>query len=200
MPWDSRNCLAARQSLHHEAVYTWTFILLNFTVPNRYHLCVTAHEIRNMLNLDPHPVEGGFFRRTYTSATNLETPRGTRPQGTAIYYLLEAGVFSEMHLLDSDEMFHFYLGDPVEMLQLYPDGSSAVLTLGQDLTAGQHVQVLVPVGVWQGMRLIGDGKVALLGCTVVPGFNYADYHNASFAELAAKWPEQRERISLLTRS
>ena len=97
-------------------------------------------------------------------------------------------------------MFHFYLGDPVEMLQLYADGSSALFTLGPDLKAGQHVQLLVPAGVWQGMRLIGSGEMALLGCTVVPGFNYADYHNASFAELAAKWPAQAERIRALTRS
>jgi predicted cupin superfamily sugar epimerase len=161
---------------------------------------VTADEIKKLLNLDPHPVEGGHFRRTFTSAANLDLPRGSRPQGTAIYYLLEAGSYSEMHVLDSDEMFHFYLGDPLEMLLLYPDGGSAIFVLGQDLKAGQQVQVLVPAGVWQGMRLIGDGKMALVGCTVVPGFNYADYHNASFAELSAKWPEQEERIRTLTRS
>ena len=161
---------------------------------------MTADQIKKLLNLNPHPVEGGYFRRTFTSAGNLETSRGPRPQGTAIYYLLEAGVFSEMHVLDSDEIFHFYLGDPVEMLQLFHDGSSAVLTLGQDLIAGQQVQVLVPAGVWQGMRLIGNGELALLGCSVVPGFNYADYHNASHADLAAKWPEQSDRIRALTRS
>ncbi|MGA8087387.1 MAG: cupin domain-containing protein [Terracidiphilus sp.] len=161
---------------------------------------MTADQIKTLLNLAPHPVEGGYFRRTFTSAANVELPRGTRPQGTAIYYLLEAGTFSEMHVLDSDEMFHFYLGDPVEMLQLYPDGRSALFTLGSDMEAGQHVQVLVPAGVWQGMRLIGNGKWALLGCTVVPGFNYADYHNASYAELAEKWPSEKERIKALTRS
>lgn len=161
---------------------------------------MTADEIKRLLNLDPHPVEGGFFRRTFTSSTNVDLPRGIRPQGSAIYYLIEAGTFSEMHVLDSDEIFHFYLGEPVEMLHLYPDGGSAVLALGPDLEAGQQVQVLVPAGVWQGMRLIGDGKMALLGCTVVPGFNYADYHNASYAELAARWPEQAELIRTLTRS
>ena len=161
---------------------------------------MTADEIKKLLNLDPHPVEGGHFRRTYTSAACVELQRGTRPQGTAIYYLLEAGAFSEMHVLDSDEIFHFYLGDPVEMLQLHPDGGSAVYTLGQDLKAGQQVQVLVPAGVWQGMRIVGNGKLALFGCTVVPGFNYADYHNASFAELAEKWPAQKERLRALTRS
>ena len=127
-------------------------------------------------------------------------PRGIRHHGTAIYDLLEAGVFCDMHVLDSDEIFHFYLGDPVEMLQLYPDGTSAVFTLGQDLAAGQLVQLVVPAGVWQGTRLIGDGKVALLGCTVTPGFDFADYRNASYAELEEKWPAEAERIKVLTRS
>jgi predicted cupin superfamily sugar epimerase len=123
-----------------------------------------------------------------------------RPAGTAIYYLLEPGTFSEMHVLASDEVFHFYLGDPVEMLQLFPDGGSALFTLGQDLQANQHVQLVVPAGVWQGTRLIGNGKVALLGCTVTPGFDYADYRSGSYAELAGKWPAEAERIRALTRS
>jgi hypothetical protein len=160
---------------------------------------MTAEEIKRLLGLEAHPVEGGFFRRTYTSPGMVELPRGVRPHGTAIYYLLEAGTFSEMHVLDSDEIFHFYLGDPVEMLQLHPDGRSAALILGPDLLAGQHVQVIVPGGVWQGTRLVGDGKRALLGCTVTPGFDFADYRNASYDELAAKWPEQAERIRALTR-
>lgn len=161
---------------------------------------MTADKIKALLNLDPLPVEGGYFRRTFTAPANVELPRGTRPQATAIYFLLEAGLFSEMHLLDSDEMFHFYLGDPVEMLQLFPDGTSTITTLGHDLEAGQQVQKLVPAGVWQGTRLIGSGKIALMGCTVTPGFDPEDYHNASFAELAAKWPDQAERIRALTRS
>jgi hypothetical protein len=161
---------------------------------------VTADEIKTRLKLEPHPIEGGSFRRTYTSATTLQLQRGDRAAGTAIYYLLEPGTFSEMHVLASDEMFHFYLGDPVEMLQLYPDGRSAVFTLGPDLVAGQHVQLVVPADVWQGTRLIGDGQVALLGCTVTPGFDFADYRNASYDELAEKWPAQAVRIKALTRS
>jgi hypothetical protein len=159
-----------------------------------------ADEIKARLRLEPHPIEGGWFRRTYTSPGVVDLPRGVRPQGSAIYYLLEPGTFSEMHRLDSDEIFHFYLGDPVEMLQLYPDGRSAVLTLGPDLKAGQHVQLVVPAGVWQGTRLVGDGEVALLGCTVTPGFDYADYRSGSYAELAARWPAEAERIRALTRS
>jgi predicted cupin superfamily sugar epimerase len=161
---------------------------------------MTASEIKTLLNLQPHPIEGGWFRRTYTSAGSVELSRGTRAASTAIYYLLEPGTFSEMHVLDSDEMFHFYLGDAVEMLQLYPDGSSAVLTLGQDIRAGQSVQLVVPAGVWQGTRLIGDGKVALLGCTVTPGFDFGDYRSASYAKLVEKWPQEAERIRALTRS
>jgi predicted cupin superfamily sugar epimerase len=161
---------------------------------------MTAEEIKTLLKLEPHPVEGGHFRRTYTSKLSLDTERGTRPAGTAIYYLLEPGTFSEMHVLASDELFHFYLGDPVEMLQLWPNGESKIVILGPDLAAGQHVQLLVPAGVWQGTHLIGDGKVALLGCSVVPGFDFTDYTSGSCAELAAKWPEQVEHIRALTRT
>jgi len=160
---------------------------------------MTADEIKRLLNLRPHPREGGFFRRTYTAAGTVDLARGTRPTSTAIYFLLEPGEFSQMHVLDSDEIFHFYLGDPVEMLQLNPDGSSSVFTLGPDLAAGQHVQLVVPAFVWQGTQLIGDGKVALLGCTVTPGFDFADYRSASYEELVEKWPGEAERIRALTR-
>lgn len=159
---------------------------------------MTSEELKTLLKLAPHPVEGGWFRRTYTSSTTLETPRGARSAATAIYYLLEPGTFSEMHMLTSDEIFHFYLGDPVEMLQLHPDGSSAVFTLGPDLAAGQHVQLTVPAGVWQGTRLLPGGKLALLGCTVTPGFEFDDYSSGSYADLAAKCPAQAERIRALT--
>ncbi|HVN92855.1 MAG TPA: cupin domain-containing protein [Terracidiphilus sp.] len=160
---------------------------------------MTADEIKSLLHLEPHPIEGGWFRRTYTSPGTVELQRGTRAQGTAIYYLLEEGTFSEMHVLASDEVFHFYLGDPVEMLQLLPGGRSALFTLGPDLAAGHHPQLVVPAGVWQGTRLVEGGKLALLGCTVTPGFDFADYCSGSHAELAAKWPAEAERIKNLTR-
>jgi uncharacterized protein len=161
---------------------------------------MTASEIKALLHLEPHPREGGWFRQTYVSRLHWPAPQGLRPASTAIYYLLEAGTFSEMHVLESDEIFHFYIGDPVEMLQLWPRGRSTLVTLGSDLAAGQQLQVVVPVGVWQGTRLVGDGQVALLGCTVSPGFDYADYRGGSFGELAAKWPGEAERIRALTRS
>jgi len=165
---------------------------------------LTADEIKKLLELEPHPVEGGHFRRTYTSKLSVEVQRGsgpaTRAMGTAIYYLLEPGTFSEMHVLESDELFHFYLGDPVEMLQLWPSGETKIVVLGPDLAAGQQVQILVPAGVWQGTRLLGNGKVALLGCSVVPGFDFADYTSGNCTELIATWPEESDRIRSLTRS
>jgi hypothetical protein len=151
------------------------------------------------LNLEPLAVEGGFYRRSYASASTVELPSGTRPLCSSIYYLLEAGEFSAMHRLESDEIYHFYLGDPVEMLHLFPDGRSAVFILGPDLRAGQQVQLIVPAGVWQGARLIGDGNFALLGCTVTPGFYYADYRGGNYAELVEKWSKDAEKIRALTR-
>lgn len=160
---------------------------------------MTANEIRQLLLLEPHPCEGGSFRQTYVSRLRCQAPQGERAAGTAIYYLLETGTFSEMHVLSSDEIFHFYLGDPVEMLQLWPSGEAKVVRLGPDLASGEQVQVVVPAGVWQGTRLIGAGQVALLGCTVTPGFEYVDYTSGAFAELAARWPAETDRIRALTR-
>jgi predicted cupin superfamily sugar epimerase len=124
---------------------------------------------------------------------------GPRRTSTAIYYLLEPDTFSEMHLLASDEVFHFYAGDPVEMLQLFADGSSRRLVIGNDLAAGVRPQVVVERGVWQGSRLVAGGAWALLGCTVSPGFEFEDYAAGDRAELTRRWPEAAEMILALTR-
>ncbi len=156
------------------------------------------------LGLQPHP-EGGYYRQTYRGTDMIrqsELParyRGDRSTGTAIYYLLTADTFSCMHLVQSDEIFHFYLGDPVEQLLLYPDGSGEVRRLGSDALAGHQPQALVPHGVWQGARLIDGGSFALMGATVSPGFDFADFREGDRAELAAKWPEFEAMISKLTR-
>lgn len=164
---------------------------------------MTAEEIKNWLRLRSHPMEGGFFRRTYTSQLTVQVERGDhrvhRSAGTTIYYLLEPDTFSEMHKLASDEIFHFYLGDPVEMLQLWPGGKTKTVILGPDLSVEQHVQLMVPADVWQGSRLLDGGSVALLGCSVYPGFDFKDYSRGSYAELAAGWPDEAERIRALTR-
>ena len=160
---------------------------------------MTAKEIKTLLKLEPHPTEGGFFRQTYVSEATVELARGARSLGTAIYYLLEADTFSEMHVLDSDEIFHFYLGDPVEMLQLYPDGNTAVFMLGTDLAAGQHVQLVVPAGVWQGTLLVGDGQMALLGCTVTPAWDEREFELGARDLLLREFSAAAEWIVALTR-
>jgi hypothetical protein len=85
------------------------------------------------------------------------------------------------------------------MLRLYPDGSGERVVLGQDLAEGQWVQTVVPQGVWQGSRLVEGGRFALLGCTVSPGFDYADYESGKRAELVRGWAEWAEMIRALTR-
>ena len=164
---------------------------------------MTADDVIRLLNLQPHPVEGGFFRETYRASATLPAAalpahRVDRSVSTAIYYLLKPGHVSELHVLPGDEVFHFYLGGPVRMLQLWPDGSGKEVLLGADLTAGEVPQLVVPGGVWQGTRLVGDTGFALLGCTVAPGFDYADYCGASRAEIVQKWPGFAEEINMLT--
>ncbi len=120
----------------------------------------TADEIKTALLLKPHPIEGGYFRETYRSAA--EVPGAILPPsyaadaprsfGTAIYYLLTPDTFSELHTLPTEEVFHFYLGGPVRMWQLFPDGRARQVVLGTDILAGQEPQVVVPAGVMLGWR------------------------------------------------
>jgi predicted cupin superfamily sugar epimerase len=125
---------------------------------------------------------------------------GARHTGTAIYYLLEPGTFSEMHRLRSDEIFHFYGGDAVEMLQLHADGGGSMIRIGDNFRQDERPQVVVARGVWQGSRLAPGGEWALLGCTVSPGFEFEDYETATREELSAGWPEFSQLIRLLTRA
>ncbi len=166
---------------------------------------MTAQEVIQLLGLQLHPIEGGFFRETYRSEhlipKGILTPYAApRSVCTAIYYLLTPETYSEMHRLPGDEIFHFYLGDPVEMLQLFPDGRTEILVLGTDLQAGQKPQHVVPAGVWQGSSLIAGGKWALLGATMAPGFDYADYEQGQRELLTKQYPEQSSKIARLTRN
>ncbi len=166
----------------------------------------TAEEIIAALGLQPHPLEGGYFRETYRSddlhpSHALPSRYGRdRSAGTAIYYLLTPDSYSAMHRLRTDEIFHFYLGDPVEMLQLLPDGSGRIITLGTDVLAGHQPQVVVPRGVWQGSLLVPGGRFALLGATVAPGFDYDDYEHGQRVSLLNQFPSFAERIPRLTRT
>lgn len=167
---------------------------------------MNAETLKSLLKLQPLTIEGGYFRETYRAEQTIAREylpsqySGARAVSTAIYYLLEPGTFSELHRLASDEVFHFYLGDPVEMLQLWPDGSARQVLLGSDIEHGMAPQLVVPQGVWQGTRLRAGGDFALLGCTVSPGFDYADYESGSRAVLSEMYPQAAEMIRGLTRS
>lgn len=157
-----------------------------------------AGEIIRLLALEPHPKEGGFFREIYRSEGSFAPGgafTGLRSHSTAIYYLLTPQTCSSMHRLPGDELFHFYLGDPVEMLQLHPDGRGDLVTLGPDPRTMELVHV-VGGGIWQGARLREGGRWALLGTTMSPGFDYADYE-AGTTELLEQYPGFRERIASL---
>lgn len=160
---------------------------------------MTAGEIKEVLGLVPHPREGGWFVRTFESGEHVRAEAGERFAGTAIYYLLEQGTFSEMHRLKSDEVFHFYAGDAVEQIQLRPDGTGDRVVIGMDLKAGERPQVVVERGVWQGARLVEGGGWALMGCTVSPGFEFEDYEDCGAEDLVRGWPEFEEMIRGLTR-
>ena len=165
---------------------------------------MTADEVRKLLQLTPLGIEGGFFRETYRSRWQVPTeylPEGTqgsRSIGTAIYYMITPETFSTLHRLPGTEVFHFYAGDPAVMLQLLPDGSSRTLTLGNDLANGQEPQVVVRGNVWQGCRLAPWGKWALMGTTMSPGFDYADYETGAREELTAQYPAFAELIRQYT--
>ncbi|HXX02644.1 MAG TPA: cupin domain-containing protein [Candidatus Acidoferrales bacterium] len=166
---------------------------------------LTAKEVCKLLKLEPLVAEGGFFAETYRSAHRL--PKGAlsncypgeRSQSTAIYYLLTPETFSAMHRLRGDEVYHFYLGDPVEMLKLKPDGSAEALLLGQDIGGGMRLQQVVCGGTWQGLRLAPGGSFALMGTTMAPGFDPADFELGRREELSAAYPAYAPLIAMLTR-
>ncbi len=167
---------------------------------------MNPEKLKSLLNLVPLSIEGGYFAETYRSPDMISSEclpsrySDSRSVSTAIYYLLEPKTFSEIHRVGSDEIFHFYLGDPVEMVQLWPDGSAKQVLIGPDIERGMAPQVVVPHGVWQGARLVAGGEFALLGCTVSPGFEYADYESGTRNVLCETYPGHSEMIRALTRS
>jgi predicted cupin superfamily sugar epimerase len=166
---------------------------------------MTADEVKELLQLTPLELEGGFFRETYRSRWQVaaeylpEGTRGSRSIGTAIYYMITPETFSTLHRLPGTEVFHFYMGDPAVMMQLHPDGAARTVTLGVDLANGQEPQVVVRGNVWQGCRLAPGGKWALMGTTMSPGFDYADHKTGVREELIAQYPTAAELIRQYTK-
>ena len=157
------------------------------------------------LNLAPHP-EGGWYRETYRAAESI--PRaglpgrfaGARPMATAIYFLLSADSFSALHRIRSDELWHFYAGGALTLHLIEPEGAYRSLRLGPDLAAGESFQGTVPAGCWFGAEVTAPGGFALVGCTVAPGFDFADFELGERAELLRRYPAHRALIERLTRS
>jgi len=167
-----------------------------------------AERLAALFGLKPLPVEGGLFARTYLSADMCSgevLPERYAGQqhafGSAIFMLFTDAPdsFSAVHRLKTDEVFHFYLGDPFELLLLYPDGTSRTVVLGQDVFAGQPVQFVVPAGVWQGSRLLPGGEYALFGTTMAPAFSVKDFEAGVREELMQQYPQEAQRIRSLTR-
>ena len=166
---------------------------------------MTADEIKEMLQLEPLRMEGGFFRETYRSRWMVspdylpEGMQGMHSIGTAIYFLITPDSYSRLHRLPGSEIFHFYLGDPAIMLKLKPDGTHETITLGHDLAGGARPQVVVRGHVWMGCHLAPGGKFALMGTTMSPGFAPSDYEHGDRDTLIKQYPAAAELIREYTR-
>lgn len=155
---------------------------------------LTAEEVIELLELEPLETEGGMFKQTYFSSRS----EGGIPYTQAIYYFLTEHSFSHMHRLTSEEVYHFYMGDCVELCELKKDGSVKVVNLGTDIRAGERPQYVVEEGSWQGARLKPGGKWALLGTMMCPCFSEGCYEHGNACKLKEKYPEAESYIEALT--
>ena len=160
-----------------------------------------ARHLNEQLALIPHP-ERGFYAETYRATARVASPshNGERSASTAIYFLVvEDHPTTSLHRLKSDEVFHLYEGGPLEILQLRQDGEAVVARLGLDIAAGERPQVVVPAGTWFGTELVSGASLCLVGCTVAPGFEFADFDLADGPELEARYPSVVDRIRRMRR-
>ena len=166
---------------------------------------MTSDEVIVLLGLEPLAGEGGYFRQTYKSRRTASEDGLERPLGTCIYYLLTKDSFSAFHKLSADEIFHFYLGDPVDHVQIAGNagfqkpGGLTVTTLGSRIDKDESVQLIVPAGVWQALRLRYGGSWALLGTNMCPGFADEDHVIGKREELLELYPLYKRIILELTR-
>ncbi len=156
------------------------------------------------LNLQRHP-EGGWYREVYRAEESIPQAglpsrfSGERSFSTAIYFLLNGAEFSAWHRIQQDEVWHFYDGTSLTLHMLDPDGAYSAVTLGRDVEAGQRLLSVVNAGWLFGATVDDTNSYALLGCTVAPGFDFADFEMPTRAELLQQYPDQREVIELLSR-
>lgn len=153
--------------------------------------------------MQPHP-EGGYFAETYRSTEIIQQtalPKrftGERSFSTAIYFLLESHHFSALHRIQADEVWHFYAGGPLNVFVIDADGTLSVIRLGNEPDKGEVFQAVVPAGCWFGSRPAVDTTFSLVGCTVAPGFDFADFEMADRDSLLVKFPQHRTVIEQLT--
>ena len=164
----------------------------------------TAQTYIDTLQMDAHP-EGGFFKETYRSRHLINVTQGSgstpvqRSVSTGIYFLLEKNNFSAFHKIQSDEMWHFYAGQALEVLELNEHGELSCTRLGSDILGGEVHQHVVPANTWFASRVAAGGSFSLVGCTVAPGFDFADFCLADRALLVAAFPQHSQTIAELTR-
>jgi len=159
----------------------------------------SADEVCSLLALKPHP-EGGAYAESYRSPGSFDGdgpfPAG-RPYSTAIYFLLRKSERSALHMIKSDELWHFYTGGPLNIAEINSSGELTVTVLGPDLRSGQKLQHVVRAGVWFGAWPADGTDYALVGCTVSPGFDFGDFCLADKAELLRLYPNHSEVINRL---
>jgi predicted cupin superfamily sugar epimerase len=162
-------------------------------------MATTAAEWIASLDLAPHP-EGGFYRETYRSSELIDAAHlpvrfgGPRAHSTAIYFLLPGDQVSALHRIKSDEIWHFYAGGTLTLTLIHPDGRLEQRRLGSG-----EFQALVPAGCWYGAAVDDPASYALVGGTVAPGFDFADFELGDRATLLARFPQHRQTIRRLTR-
>ena len=159
---------------------------------------MNAQELVRHFDMAPHP-EGGFYRETYRSAGSIPAEAlpafsGARSYSTAILFLLRQGEVSRLHRIRQDELWHFYLGDPLRLVMISPEGRQAEVVLGQDVTRGQLLQWAVPAGYWFGETPAPGSAFSLVGCTVAPGFDFADFELGERETLQRLFPDARELV------
>jgi predicted cupin superfamily sugar epimerase len=160
---------------------------------------ISAADLIAQFDLQPHP-EGGYFRETYRAADSIlrVADGASRSASTAIYYLLCDGAYSSWHRIGSDEIWHFYAGDPLEVWVLSEGKGLTIHRLGNPLThPGSVFQAVVPAGCWFGARCAAPEHLALVGCTVAPGFEFSEFELADAAALAAAFPDYAEHVAQL---
>jgi uncharacterized protein len=164
---------------------------------------LTAREHILHLQLLPHP-EGGFYKETYRSEGSFDFQNnlifnGSRPYSTAIYYLLEQGDYSAFHRIRSDECWHFYAGECLHIHILHTNGQYEMVKLGSLVNQGEVFQHVVPSGAWFASEPAPATSFSLTGCTVAPGFDFADFEMAVYADLIKDFPEYADLARRLCR-